>query len=234
MEPDKVLGFAVWFLVFLFSTTCHEAAHAWVAYKGGDLTAYEGGQVTLDPTPHIKREPFGLILAPILSYFLWGWMMGWASAPYDPAWGRRHPRRWAMMALAGPMANLALALSAFVVIKVLLATGTFQLPSHFDVFSSLVEPAGNVAGHSPLRALAMLVSVMLSLNVLLAVFNLMPVLPLDGASVLQGLFPDSLGRVYDSMRRTPMIELLGLLLVWNLFPRVSGPVLGMMLRLVYG
>jgi Zn-dependent protease len=227
-------NFAVWFLAFLFSTTCHEAAHAWAAYRGGDPTAYEGGQVTLDPLPHIRREPFGLLLAPLLSYYWWGWMMGWASAPYDPAWGRRHPRRWALMALAGPMANLALAVIAFVLIKILLATGTFQVPSHFDLFSSLVEPAGEVGARSPLRALSMLLSVMLSLNVMLALFNLMPVLPLDGASVLQGLFPNTLGPLYDKMRGTPMIELLGLLIAWNLFPHLSGPAFNLLLRLVYG
>lgn len=227
-------SFAVWFLVFLFSTTCHEAAHAWAALKGGDATAYEGGQVTLDPIPHIRREPFGLILAPILSFVWWGWMMGWASAPYDPHWGRRHPRRWAMMALAGPSANLALALIAFVIIKALLASGTFQLPTgEFNMFSHLIEPVGQVGPRSPLRAIAMLLSVMLSLNVLLALFNLMPVLPLDGASVLQGLFPDSIGRLYDSMRSMPMIELLGLLVAWNLFPRISEPAFALLLRLVY-
>jgi Zn-dependent protease len=227
-------SFAVWFLAFLFSTTCHEAAHAWAAYKGGDTTAYEGGQVTLDPLPHIRREPFGMLLAPLLSYYWWGWMMGWASAPYDPNWGRRHPRRWALMALAGPMANLALAVIAFVAIKVLLGMGIFQVPSHFDLFSNLVEPAGEVAARSPLRAISMLLSVMLSLNVMLTLFNLMPVLPLDGASVLQGLFPNSLGKLYDSMRGTPMIELLGLLIAWNLFPHLSRPAFQILLRLVYG
>ena len=139
-----------------------------------------------------------------------------------------------LIGLAGPAANLALALIAFVIIKALLASGTFQIPSSdFNLFSHLVEPAGQVATRSPLGAVAMLLSVMLSLNVLLALFNLMPVLPLDGASVLQGLFPNSVGRLYDSMRTMPMIELLGLLVVWNLFPRISEPAFALLLRLVY-
>jgi Zn-dependent protease len=225
-------GFAVWFLVFLFSTTCHEAAHAWAAYKGGDLTAYEGGQVTLDPLPHIRREPIGLIVAPILSFVQWHWMMGWASAPYDPRWGRQHPRRWALMALAGPMANLALALLALIVIKILVATGTFHIPTDAQLFSNVVEPVADVGPRSPLSALAMLLSVMLSLNTLLAVFNLLPVLPLDGASVLHGLFPNTLGRLYDSMRGVPMIELLGLVIAWSLSPHVSGPVFSVLEQLL--
>lgn len=81
-----------WYIVFLFSTTVHEAAHALVALKLGDDTAHRGGQVTLDPTPHVRREPFGMVVVPLLSYFLGGWMVGWASAPYDPEWARRYPR----------------------------------------------------------------------------------------------------------------------------------------------
>ena len=88
----------VWLIVFVVSITAHEAAHAWAAWLGGDPTAYRGGQVTLNPIPHMRREPFGTILFPLLS-FLWltpGWMMGWASAPYDPFWEDRHPRRAAL------------------------------------------------------------------------------------------------------------------------------------------
>src|SRR5208282_5331142 len=97
-----VLGF-IWYVAFLFSTTCHEAAHAYVAKIGGDTTAALGGQVSLNPIPHIRRSPFGMVVFPILSFFLsGGGMIGWASAPYDPLWERRHPRRSAWMALAGP------------------------------------------------------------------------------------------------------------------------------------
>ena len=70
MEPLSndilVLGFA-WYVVLLLSTTCHEAAHALAAKLGGDLTAFHGGQVSLDPVPHIRREPFGMVVFPILS-----------------------------------------------------------------------------------------------------------------------------------------------------------------------
>jgi hypothetical protein len=64
-----------WYLVFLFSTTLHEASHAFAAMKLGDSTAYEGGQVTLDPLPHIRREPIGTVVVPIISFILGGWMM---------------------------------------------------------------------------------------------------------------------------------------------------------------
>ena len=80
----------VYYVVFLFSTTLHEAAHAWAAMRGGDLTAYHGGQVTLDPRPHIQREPFGMVAIPILSVMLSGWPFGFATAPYDPHWAMQY------------------------------------------------------------------------------------------------------------------------------------------------
>ena len=88
---SDVLTGLIYYLVFLFSTTVHEAAHAWAAKRGGDLTAYLGGQVSLDPRPHIKREPFGMVILPLLSVAISGWPFGFASAPYDPAWAMRYP-----------------------------------------------------------------------------------------------------------------------------------------------
>ncbi|HEX7241363.1 MAG TPA: hypothetical protein VF263_13895, partial [Longimicrobiaceae bacterium] len=93
--PDLAQGLT-YYIVFLFSTTLHEAAHAWAAYRGGDPTAYHGGQVSLDPRPHIRREPVGMVLLPVVSVLLSGWPFGFASAPYDPNWAVRHPKRAAL------------------------------------------------------------------------------------------------------------------------------------------
>src|SRR5580698_6914883 len=128
MNPDSLLLGVTWYVVFLLSTTCHEAAHAWAAKLGGDLTAFHGAQVSLDPIPHIRREPFGMVVFPILSYIVGGWMMGWASAPYDPLWAQRHPRRAAWMSLAGPGANLSLAILAGLLIHVGIWTGVLARP----------------------------------------------------------------------------------------------------------
>lgn len=95
METDIATGL-VWFAAFLFSTTVHEAMHALVAWKGGDPTAYQGGQVSLSPIPHIRREPIGMLAVPLLTSLTQGWAMGWASAPYDPDWAERYPRRAAL------------------------------------------------------------------------------------------------------------------------------------------
>jgi Zn-dependent protease len=218
IDMQSLGPFLVWYLVFVFSTTFHEFSHAFVAYKGGDPTAYEGGIVTLDPIPHIRRSPFGMVLVPIISFFAFGWMIGWASAPYNPQWARRHPRRHALMSLAGPAANILLATIAFIALRVL---------SNFNV---LDLHGGGVGGlpadvklSSPLGALAMALWVMLNLNVLLGIFNLMPVPPLDGSGVVEGAAPNSVGRLYDKLREVPAFEFLGMIIAWRLFPYVADP-----------
>src|SRR5437016_2887234 len=128
MRPDIMAMGVMWYVVFLLSTTCHEASHALAAKLGGDLTAFHGGQVSLDPIPHIRREPFGMVLFPILTYIVGGWMMGWASAPYDPTWAQRHPRRAAWMSVAGPGANLALTILAGLLIHLGILIGVFTHP----------------------------------------------------------------------------------------------------------
>lgn len=214
--------FGIWYIVFLFSTVAHEAAHGLAAHLGGDSTAYNDGQVTLDPMGHIKRSPVGMVLMPIMSFVYSGWMMGWASVPFDPSWGKRHPRRQALMSLAGPAANFALAIIGIIVIKVLLAAHVFDAPYAVS-FTELVREAGEPRAGSFLSGLAMALSVLVNLNVLLGLFNLLPIIPLDGAGVAEGLFPNSLGKLYDHMREIPVLQLVGLLIAWNVFPAVGGP-----------
>jgi len=224
-------GLLIWYLVFLFSTTFHEFSHAFLAYKGGDLTAYETGHVTLDPSPHIRRSPVGMVLLPLFSYWQLGWMLGFASVPFNAEWGRLNPRRQALMSLAGPFANLFLALVALGAMRVLLATHIFQYASA----SSSTEYVEAIRGgaHSPLAALAMALGVMLKLNVALFLFNLIPVPPLDGAGVLSGFFPEALGPLYARMREMPAFEFLGLVLAWKLFPYLAGPTFRVVLGLLY-
>src|SRR5438445_10371637 len=154
----------IWYIAFLFSTTCHEAAHALVAKIGGDETAALGGQVTLNPLPHIQREPWGMVIIPILMLVLNGSIIGWASAPYDPHWERRHPRRAAWMALAGPATNYLLMLIAAVGLRVGWSQGWLHSGGPRPDF------AENLLG------------ALFSLNLLLGTFNLLSVPPLDGST----------------------------------------------------
>lgn len=223
----NVLDILVWYPMFVLSTTCHEFAHAYAAFRGGDLTAYEGGQVSLDPIPHIRRSPFGMVVVPLLSFLQAGWMMGWASAPYDPVWARRFPRRAALMSLAGPLANLLLALAALVVLWLLLYLGVF-VPTNAPRFSRMVA----VPDGSSLGAVAMALSILLNLNVLLGLFNLIPIPPLDGAGVAEGVSSNA-ATLYERMQQIPMSYLLGILIAWNLFDYIVNPVLVFVYRALY-
>jgi Zn-dependent protease len=181
--------------------------------------------------PHIRRSPIGMVVVPILTYIQLGWMVGFASVPFNPDWGRSHPRRQAFMSLAGPCANLILAAIALGAIRALLAAHVFQYAE--GAASAQYVEAVHGGAHSPLGALAFGLGVMLKLNVVLFLFNLIPVPPLDGAGVLSGFFPDSLGSLYDRMRQSPAFELLGLLLAWYLFPYVARPAFGLVSNLLY-
>jgi Zn-dependent protease len=220
---------AVWFVAFLFSTTLHEASHAFVALRLGDPTAYHGGQVSLNPIPHIRREPIGMVIIPILSYATGGWMIGWASAPYDPQWAAQHPRRAGAMALAGPIANLSLVILAAIGIRVGMATGVFQPPPDGFTFTEIVlSPAGGA-----LAGVAALVSVFFSLNLILFLFNLLPLPPMDGSGVLQLFLPEDVSRRWQLTMRHPMLGLLGLLVAWKFFGYLFRPVFVAALRLLF-
>jgi Zn-dependent protease len=217
-----------WYLVFLLSLTLHEAAHAWVAHRLGDSTAYDGGQVTLDPQPHLRREPVGTILVPLVSYAMVGWMIGWASAPYDPLWAQRYPRRAGWMALAGPMANLALFALAFGSIRIGAGAGWLEAPESVN-FSRITQASGGGAA----AGVGVVLSVMFTLNLLLFIFNLIPVPPLDGSAVLALVLPADLVRRYREAMATPASALIGLVAAWYLIGPVFRPVYGFMLDLLY-
>ncbi|HVN08454.1 MAG TPA: site-2 protease family protein [Patescibacteria group bacterium] len=202
------IGF-LWYIAFLFSTVCHEGAHALAGKLGGDPTAFEAGQVSLNPLPHIRREPFGLVLVPLLSFVLQGWMMGWASAPFDPHWQRRHPRRAGWMALAGPGANLTLMLMAGIGIRLGLASGAFQLGSGQSL-ETLIEAADPVR----MGFLATLLNIFFMLNLILMTFNLLPVPPLDGSTGIAVFLPEEKAlRLMDFYSQSGM-AFMGILVAW--------------------
>ncbi|MGH9319647.1 MAG: site-2 protease family protein [Vicinamibacteria bacterium] len=224
---DTVTLGLIWFVVFLFSTTCHEGAHALVAKLGGDPTA--SGQVTLNPLPHIQREPFGMVLMPILSYFTVGYVMGWASAPYDPSWAYRHPHRAARMALAGPTANFLLMVLAAIAIRAGVALDFFQPPPTvgFSRITEAVDPAGIGS------LLATIASILFMLNLILGTFNLLPLAPLDGNVGITLFMSEERARRFLELFRTPGFMIMGLLIAWTLFGRVFGHVFTHALNVLY-
>ncbi len=218
----------LWYLAFIFSTTVHEAAHAWAALRLGDPTAYRGGQVTLDPIPHIRREPIGTVLFPVVSYLVGGWMMGWASAPYDPLWADRYPRRAAWMAFAGPAANLLIAVVTGLLIHLGLWLGVFMEPStaRFTQITLAVSPG-------LWQGVAVLVSIVFTLNLILFSFNLIPLLPLDGAAAVMLLMSERVAARYRAIMLNPAFSMFGLLFAWRAYDPVFRPLFRLALGLLY-
>ena len=207
-DSQMIVDGLMWYFAFLFSTVCHEAAHAWVALRGGDKTAYHGGQVSLDPLPHIQREPFGMILVPWLSFFLnsGGFMMGWASAPYDPYWARQYPKRSAWMSLAGPVANFILVILSGLAMRFALGIGAMNTAS----------------GDGALQ----LLFIMFKLNVVLGTFNLIPLPPLDGFTAIGIFLPEATAAKLEEFRQTSgAYQIVGLLVAWQVAGYFIGPVM---------
>ena len=201
-----LVGF-IYYVAFLFSTTCHEASHALVAKLGGDETAARGGQVTLNPIPHIRREPWGMVFIPVIAFLFAQTMIGWASAPFDPEWERRYPRRAALMAFAGPAANFTLMLIAAILIRIGRADGWFH--PGFNGEPSLIGT---------------ILSVFFALNLLLGVFNLLPVPPLDGSAGILIFMGDETAHRYLNWLRTTPYRSLGLLAAVLGFRYFYGPI----------
>ncbi len=219
----------VYYAVFLLSTTLHEAAHAWAAMRGGDLTAYHGGQVSLDPRPHIKREPFGMVVLPILTSLIAHWPIGYASAPYDPRWARRHPNRAALMALAGPAGNLLIALVAALLIRAGMLLGVFHAPQQISFGHITASSAGRAWGSA-----GIMIGAFFSVNLLLMAFNLLPLPPLDGSGALPlVLSPKATSRYQEFIWSHPAIGWVGMLIAWRLFNLIFNPIFFGAVRLLY-
>lgn len=223
-NPEILLG---WFTVFVFSVTVHEAAHAWMAKRGGDLTAYSGGQVSLNPLPHMRREPFGMLILPIISLFLVGWPIGYASAPFDPAWAERHHRRAAIMALAGPMSNLLLAIVCMLVMFFGLKSGMFSAGNHAYLQVVTAEEGSLLWGMSTL------LSMLLLMNLLLFVLNIIPIPPLDGSAVIPLFLSETQTQRYRSFIYNPAFAIIGMIIIFLLIKYIYPPLHFLALKIIY-
>jgi Zn-dependent protease len=227
ITPEQLALLPMWYVAFLLSLTCHEGSHALAAKLGGDPTASLAGQASLNPIPHVLREPVGTIIFPLVTYFFSGWMMGWASAPFDPNWQRRYPRRAAAMALAGPAANFLLAAIAGIGMRIGLDSGAFT-PVRLSLTQLVAAPQGGIA-----EGIATFLSILFTLNVLLGTFNLIPLPPLDGASVITVAMPHRLALRYLELSRNRTFALIGLVVAWQLCGPLFGPIFGFALELLY-
>jgi Zn-dependent protease len=215
---DINIGFAViWFVVFLFSLSFHESAHAWTSEKFGDDTGRLQGRITLNPLPHI--DPIGTIVLPLIMLFTSIPLLGWAKpVETNPLLWREKTKANICVSAAGPISNLILVVIAFTVLKVMLASGIVLRGGSLQ---SLVVPVpGQPAFMEPL---CMLLSIMLWLNLALAVFNFIPIPPLDGSHVLESVLPYQAAEAYAQLRPYGFLLLLALMYL-GVFGSIISPV----------
>jgi Zn-dependent protease len=170
-----------------------------------------------------------MVVLPILTALVTHWPLGFASAPYDPQWARRYPKRAAVMALAGPAANLVLVLLAALLVRVGIAGGVFYPPDSVR-FGDLA--ASNAEGFW--AAAAFMLSVFFSVNLLLFAFNLLPLPPLDGSGAIPLLLSERATAKYqDVLFGNPALQIIGMLIAWRVFGVLFDPVFTGAVNLLY-
>jgi Zn-dependent protease len=190
-ELTLVQRIVIWVLPVVFAITVHEVAHGWVAKKYGDNTAFILGRLTLNPIKHI--DLFGTIILPgLLLLSGTGFIFGWAKpVPVDPRNFKRPLQDMAVVALAGPISNLLMAVAWALIARLGVIIGAgFESISHPLIYSG-------VAG--------------ISINLVLALINLLPIPPLDGSRILTGILPSYWAWQYNRLERYGFLILLALL-----------------------
>ena len=203
MPNIDFLQVLVLFSVLLVSLTFHEAAHAWSADRLGDPTARLLGRVSLNPAVHV--DPIGTILFPLIAIMTGVPILGWAKpVPVNVhQLGYTWKQKFMAIAAAGPASNLVIAVACSIVLRLLTALVSVDSGATQFVGAVLVQA--------------------IRLNVLLAVFNMLPIPPLDGGNVLSGLLRGQASRLFDSLRGYGFIILYALMLSGMLWSLVTPP-----------
>jgi Zn-dependent protease len=221
-------------IVFLFAISIHESAHAWMANRCGDPTARMLGRISLNPIKHI--DPFGTVVLPAIALFTGMPVLGWAKpTPVDPRNFRNQVRDDILTSVVGPISNFLVALSALVLLSgIALTSGVgraiVQLipevyPNHIDLLAAQTSSA--------LMPVSLLVYELMVINIVLGVFNLIPVPPLDGSHVLRHFLPEAVRRAYDTVGWVGLLVLVyfGGGLLWRLIGPVIDVFNGVLVRI---
>jgi Zn-dependent protease len=181
-------------IVILFAITIHEAAHGWAANKLGDPTAMILGRVTLNPVAHI--DPIGTVLLPLLLVIMRAPPFGWAKpVPVNPMNLKDPKKDNLLISAAGPVSNFCVAIVAGITLKIVLSITGNTAPPGFNITQALVT----------------LLYYSVLLNVFLAVFNLIPIPPLDGSGILLGLVSEEAAQKVEQLRPFGFIIVIGMM-----------------------
>jgi Zn-dependent protease len=210
---------AIQFAVLLFSLSLHEAAHAWTADRFGDYTARYLGRVTLNPVPHI--DPIGTVLFPLLQFFINFPLIGWAKPVPINAAHLRNPRKdQIFISIAGPASNLMAGSIAFVILVLI----KILWPNARGFVEVINATSGHISGTgSILVPILLILYWAMIINLLLAIFNLIPIPPLDGHWIVYGLLPSNAAAAFQRVGSYGFI-LLYALMVMGVFNYILIPV----------
>jgi Zn-dependent protease len=226
LEPHKIVDFAIQLAVILFAISFHESAHAWTALKFGDTTARDLGRISLNPLRHI--DPVGSILVPILLYIFSGLIFG-AAKPTPVDLRRTKNPRMANLAVsaAGPVSNILLATIGIVLLRTI---GAFDRTALVNLYYAVFE---NRFTSGSLAPITYILFIFVMVNVSLAVFNMLPIPPLDGSGVAVSLFGPPVARIYAVI--APFGFLILILLIGTPFLKtIFRPVQLIVARLIFG
>ncbi len=172
----------------------------------------------MNPWPHIRRSPIGMVVIPIISIILIHWPIGWASTPYDVFWAHKNPRQAALMSAAGPAANLLLLIVSFIVLETGVLTGFFTGPKSINFYTIVAPVSGGV-----LTGLATFFSMLFTQNLILFIFNIIPIPPLDGSGIISLFLTENAARKYGALVTSRAFSFIGFVFLFFAW-RYIGPV----------
>ncbi len=210
---NKIILIIIQFAVVLFAISIHESAHAWMAYRFGDPTARDQGRITLNPIYHI--DLIGTIIFPLILAFIGAPVFGWAKPVMVNPYNLRNPRRANIyISAAGPVSNIITALAGIIIFLILKSIGLFSGGGSFG-----------------LELVVYIFFFLIIINIYLAIFNLIPVPPLDGSGILEGVLKGEALASYEKIKPFGFIILL-LILYTGVLNKIADPIISFVLGIL--
>lgn len=222
MSELDIGGFILFMVALLFSLSVHEMGHALVSHWFGDDLAKSQGRISLNPAVHV--DPFGTLLFPALSFFTGVALLGWAKpVPVNPlAWRNKNVANF-WVSFAGIIGNIGIAIFAAIIIRLLLASGKVLF------IGGQIVPTTDLAVLEPIWKFLM---ILFTLNIGLAIFNLLPIPPLDGGGILQSLLPDSFDNIFEQLNAFGFLLLI-LLMMTGVIGKIFAAIMPIFIRLLF-